>query len=1379
MKRLLLLISFVLGLQVIANAQMADDIDDAVYICNEIMDVSMDISFFQKDDATDPNPACSDGITNSGWLKVKAVATGNITLNFLDISGTDFSIAVYNTDINGNIDFVNPPIACKVTSGGSDNVTFPAVAEDEFYILVDPEEGKTGFFRVNASGSIEKPDLSLSSSQLTDNGFLSSYEIENNSTANGDLDDFNLIVTFIPADVSCFDTEGWEQPTIISINGAATNTVVAGSEIVPNFKIGDILEIGSDFPGEWELTLEPVNQQCYAQQREKSITNITVFRLLPYRTTDNTFAEQVCGDDVYCDQNPINEWYAKAVILPETSSTPQPQITQWDWEFFTKDGTPLFSRSSTVSGEITNYDGNEQIGFTLTTTEEALLNGIDYEIKVNVAGTNGPGVYESLLEAYSANTPTLSVSNPIVCISDINAANPLLFEVTNAQTLSPKPIAGNVNWTIPTELGGGVTSGDNAEILSFLDNSLLEPCTYTLTAEMADELGCTETSTVDVTIVAQEEIAITGTTSIDPATAREQCGVTVYKAGDKVKFDFNVDKVAPCQPVNVTVTYGGAVIMATASPQVVETASYSFEITHNGTSEPVQIVAEKVDETLRVCNTAFSIPLPLFLEGGPELSIAGPICEKDISTSNPFQILLANAGDLPSPVKTTWINPPGTVLIQDDVSISLTDLPFGTYSVEAQVEYGAGCSDLVSIDFEILQQAEVENVNIVGPTGDCISPRGFQIGDELKYSYRVFDIPTGTTVTIQTPSGTTTPQAISGTEFTGEFDITVIDEPLEADGITWNAGKIIVTSENGCEQELDIEIPVVPAPLNITPLEDETICINENSITLNIGVLYSEEDPVTFAWSSNDIALPAENTNASITVDGLEENQSYVITATVSNPLCTLTRDFTVNVNTTPPALVYNVLEDPSSMQTNCNNEEGFCLEQMITIEYGSNTATEPYSILVNIEGEEEAFDFNAGDPLRKISYTVTGNPEPVTLKIWNTAGSEDCAVTETVEVPILQLVEVIGEDEGCNGSVIREIGVTPTCNASGFTFDWSISEQEQLEIIRSNPVNNVRNNKVTIDLTGQPDGIYEFKVEVSNGECSQVVPININFSNSLPDAIVSSDQDNPNGYCVDQLQGNKLVLLELQNINEDASSLRIDWGSTPAKSKELLGADADLNSESIPLNIPEGTAPGTYEFIAEVTERSSENECTTTLTYSLIIFDEGDSISITSESPEVCTFIETQLSASGGNSYTWFKVDASGSETEIGTGSTLDLFPEEAGTFTYRVKDLQNSCIEPGTFELVVTDCDLFVPNVFTPDNGDDINQTFEIPRISGRNWTLTVYNRYGDQVYKNVNYDNSWAGENLTDGMYYYHLKSKEGTKEFKGWLRLLKAGSNGDSR
>jgi len=92
--------------------------------------------------------------------------------------------------------------------------------------------------------------------------------------------------------------------------------------------------------------------------------------------------------------------------------------------------------------------------------------------------------------------------------------------------------------------------------------------------------------------------------------------------------------------------------------------------------------------------------------------------------------------------------------------------------------------------------------------------------------------------------------------------------------------------------------------------------------------------------------------------------------------------------------------------------------------------------------------------------------------------------------------------------------------------------------------------------------------------------------------------------------------------------------------------------------------------------------------------------------------------------------------------------------------------CIEPG----------FFIPDVITP-NGDGSNDFFVITGLeSYPNNGLTVYNRWGDEVYAAQPYQNDWQGTykdrgNLPDGTYYFVFQPGDGSKPVAGYLAIFR--------
>ncbi|MFD1629225.1 DUF7507 domain-containing protein [Pseudopedobacter beijingensis] len=108
--------------------------------------------------------------------------------------------------------------------------------------------------------------------------------------------------------------------------------------------------------------------------------------------------------------------------------------------------------------------------------------------------------------------------------------------------------------------------------------------------------------------------------------------------------------------------------------------------------------------------------------------------------------------------------------------------------------------------------------------------------------------------------------------------------------------------------------------------------------------------------------------------------------------------------------------------------------------------------------------------------------------------------------------------------------------------------------------------------------------------------------------------------------------------------------------------------------------------------------------------------------------------------------------------------------TFTYRVKDQNGNYTNIATVTITVTG--FRIPNVFTP-NGDGKNDTFVVVGLGDYDSAeLIVFNRWGNEVFKDVDYKNTWDGGGLNEGTYYYILKLRKVGKDDvvkKGWVLI----------
>jgi gliding motility-associated-like protein len=79
-------------------------------------------------------------------------------------------------------------------------------------------------------------------------------------------------------------------------------------------------------------------------------------------------------------------------------------------------------------------------------------------------------------------------------------------------------------------------------------------------------------------------------------------------------------------------------------------------------------------------------------------------------------------------------------------------------------------------------------------------------------------------------------------------------------------------------------------------------------------------------------------------------------------------------------------------------------------------------------------------------------------------------------------------------------------------------------------------------------------------------------------------------------------------------------------------------------------------------------------------------------------------------------------------------------------------------------------IPNIITP-NRDGKNDTFVLKGIKVDAIDIQIYNRWGKSIYMSSGYDNAWAADGNNGGIYYYHIKSRQTQKEYKGWVEVIK--------
>jgi gliding motility-associated-like protein len=158
----------------------------------------------------------------------------------------------------------------------------------------------------------------------------------------------------------------------------------------------------------------------------------------------------------------------------------------------------------------------------------------------------------------------------------------------------------------------------------------------------------------------------------------------------------------------------------------------------------------------------------------------------------------------------------------------------------------------------------------------------------------------------------------------------------------------------------------------------------------------------------------------------------------------------------------------------------------------------------------------------------------------------------------------------------------------------------------------------------------------------------------------------------------------------------------------------------------------------------------------------------------------------SGNYSYVWVSnldidnpsLNGNGVVIDTTDNSTYNVSPAyEKNLYWLVLIDNNNiGCSTPVEADTIyaVNGQDLNVPNLITP-NDDNKNDHWVLKdKKTGQDLLpgskFDLYNRWGQRIFTMDSYDNRFKADNISDGVYYYYVKSGCGDKEYKGWLQIL---------
>jgi gliding motility-associated-like protein len=121
--------------------------------------------------------------------------------------------------------------------------------------------------------------------------------------------------------------------------------------------------------------------------------------------------------------------------------------------------------------------------------------------------------------------------------------------------------------------------------------------------------------------------------------------------------------------------------------------------------------------------------------------------------------------------------------------------------------------------------------------------------------------------------------------------------------------------------------------------------------------------------------------------------------------------------------------------------------------------------------------------------------------------------------------------------------------------------------------------------------------------------------------------------------------------------------------------------------------------------------------------------------------------------------------------GSTAPTYLAHGpGQYSVEVRATVAGCPAQARLVAGASNCPVIIPNIITP-NGDPQNEFFTLKGLTPTDWHLTVFDRWGRQIYDQLHYDNRWNAAGQAAGIYYYQLNNAATGERYRGWVEVTR--------
>jgi len=679
----------------------------------------------------------------------------------------------------------------------------------------------------------------------------------------------------------------------------------------------------------------------------------------------------------------------------------------------------------------------------------------------------------------------------------------------------------------------------------------------------------------------------------------------------------------------------------------------------------------------------------------------GAVCPGDEVALNP------GVPNIPGAIYTWYDQHPSNgsaTVVSNEYNPTISNFSTGINFYFVTIEQDGCISEAVEAEFEVNETPVVEITNNGGSCGEQLILNSEIISGSGNYTY----LWTG-------PNG-----------FMSNEANPIIDNPGNTLVGTFT---LVVNDADGCESaEAFTQVSTI-SQLGIQSTIDGNLSVCEgDDITLTTNAMTGED--VVYEWilvDADGVSTPFETTLPSLDLPAISptNNGSFITVAAVVDGCSTLSSE----------SMFFDITATPLAPSITVN--EGICDGENITLE---------------TQQQDNA------------TYTWSG-PNGFTSNIYNpvipNASSENVG-TYTLQVAINDCISEVANMEVAINSLPDDVQVSnngPVCEGQDITLLVSNPDGTSQYFWYNEDSGAFVGSGTLLVLSGDDviDNESYYVVVQSSTGCT-FDPVALGSSNGftsieVTEMVINSAQAGPDGISCDGT-----YLLSATAINP------LSGGS---------GFWSDNNAQTVISNVNDATTTVTnlsfglntiiWQIDNGVCGIASTDTVFVTYVDEPLVFDDG--YESTFNTPlENFNPLENDELANGFHSIFGVTQPANGS-VAVNDDGTLTYTPEASFTgtdeFFYTVcsDDCPASCAEGLISINIAPDETCNPPTLFTPNN-DGLNDSFIVPCLAlYPGSSLAVFNRWGDEVYRNSDYQNDWTGtyegQNLPVATYFYVLE------------------------